>query len=92
MSGFGYAGAGGKGARAVLEAQLAALVERAARTLDYLDPTQANRIVDHPYPSARSVILYSGERFDESGHDLAVGHQGTDLFINRHTADLIVSD
>jgi len=68
------------------------LIRLPASRIIYLDATQDHALVDHPYPSARSVIGYERRAYEQGNGDLGILDRGSPLYVNRHTALLVTGD
>lgn len=68
------------------------LVRVPAGLMQYLDQSQGNQIVGHPWPSATSLLLYDRREFEQTGGDLACLQRALPLHINRYTAEVILGE
>jgi prepilin-type N-terminal cleavage/methylation domain-containing protein len=68
------------------------LVRRTANELIYGDPTQPGVYVDHPDPSARSVVLYDSYLRDTTFLDIAELADESAVHINRYLGEVTVVD
>lgn len=68
------------------------LIRLPAARIVYLDATQEHALVDHPYSSARSAIGYDRLAYEQSNGNLAILEQGLPLYVNRHSAMLVMGE
>ena len=63
-----------------------------AGRLVYLDETQNNLLVGHPYSSCSGAIVYNRERFVKSQRDPKILRAGIPLYVDRRTGSTIRSE
>jgi len=68
------------------------LFQLPARRIVYLDATQDFALIDHPYPSALSVIGYERDAYEHSNGNLAVLETGLPLYVNRYIGSLVLGE